>query len=326
MNFRQLGKSGFRISEIGLGCWQFGGDWGNIPSQTAHEILSEAIENGINFFDTADVYGNGRSEKIIGQFLKGTSETIFVATKIGRNGGMYPNRYSEQKIRKGIEASLQRLNCDVIDMVQLHCIPKEILIEGAIFDWLRRLKKEGKIRTFGASVETMDEAMLCMKQSQLCSLQIIFNIFREKPVEKVFKKAMEKGVGIIVRLPFASGLLTGKFAKDTVFPISDHRNYNRDGEAFNVGETFAGLHLQKGVELTKKLKKMVPEGMTIAQMALRWILDFDAVSVVIPGASHPDQVRENITASEQIPLPALLHKRICEFYNEDVIDNIRGPY
>lgn len=326
MKYRLLGKSGIRTSEIGLGCWQLGGDLGDISSQTVHEILSEAIENRINFFDTADVYGNGRSERIIGQFLKRTSETIFVATKIGRCGGMYPNRYTEQEVRKGIEASLQRLNCDVIDMVQLHCIPKEILIKGAIFDWLRRLKKEGKIRTFGASVETMEEAMLCMKQHQLCSLQIIFNIFREKPVEKVFKKAMEKGVGIFVRLQFASGLLSGKFTKDTVFPKSDHRNYNRDGEAFNVGETFAGLHFEKGVELTEKLKKIVSQGMTIAQMALRWILDFDAVSVVIPGASHPDQVRENITASELIPLPALLHERIRKFYNENVKDNIRGLY
>ena len=326
MKYRALGKSGFQTSEIGLGCWQLGGDWGDISSQTADEILSEAIENGINFVDTADVYGNGRSERIIGQFLMKTSETIFVATKIGRSSELYPNRYTEQKIRKGIEASLQRLQCDAIDMVQLHCIPREILNNGDIFDWLRRLKKEGKIKTFGASVETMDEAMLCMEQEQLCSLQIIFNIYRQKPIEKVLKKAIEKNVGIIVRLPFASGLLTGKFTKDTIFPESDHRNYNRDGEAFNVGETFAGLRFEKGVKLTEQLKTTVPQGMTMAQMVLRWILDFDAVSVIIPGASHPDQVRENISASEHTPLPTLLHEHIREIYNEDVKDNIRGPY
>ena len=275
---------------MGLGCWQLGGtDWGNVEDKTAFDILSAAVDAGTDFFDTADVYGNGRSETLIGKFLQERKAKIFVATKLGRTGSLYPDKYTEANVRAATEASLQRLGVPTLDLTQLHCIPMEVLRRGEVFESLRKLQREGKIRHFGASVESMDEALLCLEQPGLVSLQIIFNIFRQKPIHTLFAKAKQKGVAIIVRLPLASGLLSGKLTKQSTFPQNDHRNYNRDGKFFNVGETFAGLPYEKGVELADTLKALVPGGLTMAQMAQRWILDFDAVSVVIPGASRPDQ-------------------------------------
>ena len=214
---------------------------------------------------------------------------------------------------------------EALDLTQLHCIPTEVLREGEVFEWLRVLKREGKIRSFGVSVETNDEALICLGQEELASLQIIFNIFRQKPVE-FFDVAKSKGIALIVRLPLASGLLSGKFTKGTRFAETDHRSYNREGQAFNVGETFAGLPFEKGVDLSEALKTLVPEGMTMAQLALRWILDFDAVSVIIPGASNPRQALANVTASEMPPLGEELHARLREFYETQVAAHIRGPY
>ena len=312
---------------MGLGCWQLGGtDWGNVEDKTAFDILSAAVDTGTDFFDTADVYGNGRSETLIGKFLKERKAKIFVATKLGRTGSLYPDKYTEANVRAATEASLQRLRVPTLDLTQLHCIPMEVMRRGEVFEFLRKLQREGKIRHFGASVESMDEALLCLEQPGLVSLQIIFNIFRQKPIHMLFSKAKEKGVAIIVRLPLASGLLSGKLTKQSKFPQNDHRNYNRDGKFFNVGETFAGLPFEKAVELADALKPLVPTGMTMAQMAQRWILDFDAVSVVIPGASRPDQARANADVSKLPPLEAKLHSELQKFYDREVAAHIRGPY
>jgi len=325
MNSRILGATGAVVGEVGLGCWQLGGDWGTVEEETAFRILETAVEMGVNFWDTANVYGGGRSETLIGRFLQAHAAQIFVATKLGR-GAIYPNGYTRTAVRQATEESLRRLGVEALDLTQLHCIPMAALQQGDVFDWLRELKQEGKIRNWGASVESMDEALVCLEQDGLASLQIIFNIFRQKPIQAIFAQAQAKGVAIVVRLPLASGLLSGKFTAETHFAATDHRSYNRDGQAFNVGETFAGLPFEKGVELADGLKPLVPAGLTMAQMALRWILDHDAVSAIIPGASRPDQVRSNAAASALTPLGEALHARLQSYYQEKVHPFIRGPY
>jgi len=326
MNTRQLGKQGSSIGEVGLGCWQFGGDFGEMQEETALAIMAAAVDTGVDFFDTADVYGAGRSEELIGRFLKGCSGRVTVATKFGRGADVYPDKYSEDRLRRSIDASLKRLGSDTIDLLQLHCIPTELLRTGQVFDWLRRAKQDGIIKHFGASVETVEEGLICLEHDDLLSLQVIFNIFRQKLAAELLPQAKARGVGIIVRLPLASGLLAGKFTKDTTFASTDHRNYNRDGQYFNVGETFAGLPFEKGVELADMLKKILPGDMTMAQLALRWILDHDAVSVVIPGASSPEQAAANAGVSDLAPLPQSLHKKLRVLYEQQVRAHIRGPY
>jgi aryl-alcohol dehydrogenase-like predicted oxidoreductase len=325
MRTRTFGSTGWEAGEVGLGCWQLGGgDWGDVSDENAQAILRAAVESGVNFFDTADVYGIGRSETLIGRFLKETRAPVKVATKLGRLG-LYPDKYTEANLRKATEASLKRLGVEVLDLTQLHCIPTEVMRRGEVFEWLRKQQRDGLIRHFGASVESMDEALLCVGQPGLASLQIIFNIFRQKPVTALFPAAKANNVAIIVRLPLASGLLAGNMTANQQFPANDHRLYNRDGQCFNVGETFAGLPFAKGVELADALKAFVPAGMTMAQMAMRWILDHDAVSVVIPGASRVEQVAGNAAASSLPPLPATLHARLEQFYNQQVAAHIRGP-
>jgi aryl-alcohol dehydrogenase-like predicted oxidoreductase len=328
MNQRPFGRTGARVSEIGLGCWQLGGsDWGDVSDAAAHTILQTAVDAGTNMLDTADVYGSGRSEELIGSFLKTQSEPIYVATKLGRGSDPgWPENFTDAAIRKHTEASLRRLGVEALDLTQLHCIPTEELRKGQVFDSLRTLKSEGKIKDFGASVESMEEALICLDQPELASLQIIFNIFRQKPIDVLFERAKAQGVAIIVRLPLASGLLSGKMKQGTQFAENDHRKYNRDGQAFNVGETFAGLPYELGVTLSDDLKAYVPDGETMAQWALRWILDFDAVSVVIPGASRPEQAAANADASKLPPLGADAHAKLREFYATRVAEHIRGPY
>ena len=326
MNTRRLGREGFDVGEVGLGCWQFGGDFGQMEAETALAILSRAVENGITFFDTADVYGAGRSEALIGRFLKVCRHPVAVATKFGRGANVYPGNYSAHALRESVLASRKRLGVAVIDLLQLHCIPMAVLRDGEIFDWLRDIKAEGLIKHFGASVESVSEARVCLEQDGLLSLQVIFNIFRQKLIAELLPEAQARGVGIIVRLPLASGLLSGKFSKETRFADTDHRNYNRDGQQFNVGETFAGLPFEKGVELADALKGNLPAGLTMAQMALRWILDHEAVSVVIPGASSPGQASANAAVSGLDPLPTGDHQRLADFYTQQVHRHIRGPY
>ena len=328
MRKRLFDDTGVSVSEIGLGAWQLGGtEWGDISEEDSLLTLRAAVENGITFFDTADVYGLGRSEKLIGKFLKDSSEKVFVATKLGRfpTPG-WPQNFSLQAFRAHAEASLRRLGVDVLDLLQLHCLPIELLRQGEVFEWLRELRQEGKIRHFGVSVESMAEAQISIEQPDLTSLQIIFNIFRQKPIAALFDQAQAKKVALIIRLPLASGLLSGTYTKDTKFPASDHRTFNRNGESFNVGETFAGLPFETGVELTEALRPLLPPGMTMAQMALRWILDYEPVSVVIAGARNAPQAMGNAQASELPPLSTELHETLQAFYEKEVAMNIRGPY
>ena len=329
MKKRLFDSTGFQASEMGLGCWQLGGaDWGAVSDEAAFAILAAAVEAGVNFFDTADVYGSGRSEELNGRFLKTRSERIFVATKLGRTASLYPDKFTEAGVRAATEASLQRLGVDALDLTQLHCIPPSELRKGEIFGWLRNLQREGKIRHFGASVESMEEAEVCLAQEGegLCSLQIIFNLFRQKPITALFPEAKRRGIAIVVRLPLASGLLSGRMKKETPFAATDHRNYNRDGQAFNVGETFAGLPYETGVELAAAIRPLVPEGMSMAEMAQRWILDHDAVSTVITGASRAAQAASNARVSQLPPLSPDLHEKLSAFYEQEVFQHIRGPY
>ncbi|HUJ42030.1 MAG TPA: aldo/keto reductase [Opitutaceae bacterium] len=327
MKTRIFGRTDRRVGEVGLGTWQLGADWGEVSEDAALATLHAAHEAGTDFLDTADVYGAGRSERLIGRFLRESRAKIFVATKLGRFGDPgWPQNFTRAAVRRHTEASLQRLGVAALDLTQFHCVPFEVLQRGELFGWLRELQTEGKIRAFGASVESMEEALWCVGQEGCASLQIIFNIFRQKPIAALFAAAQAHGVALIVRLPLASGLLAGKFTKATRFPANDHRNYNRDGASFNVGETFAGLPFAKGVELADALKPLVPTGLTLAAMALRWCLDFEAVSVIIPGAKNPEQARANARASALSPLPRELHARLAEFYGREVHAHIRGPY
>lgn len=329
MKTRILGKTGRGVGEVGLGCWQIGGSWGEVSDATALEILRTAYELGTTFFDTADVYGDGRSETLIGKFLRETRarERVFLATKFGRRGDPgWPGNFTREAVRRHTEDSLRRLGVDAVDLTQCHCIPPEILRRGEIFGWLDELKQEGKIRAYGASVEAMEEALWCCEQQGCASLQIIFNLFRQKPIHTLFDAAVAKDVALIVRLPLASGLLSGKMTRATTFPAEDHRNFNRDGAAFNVGETFAGLPFERGVELAAGLKRFVPCDQTWAEVALRWCLDFEAVSVIIPGAKSPEQVRGNIRAGGLAPLGATRHVQLAAYYEQNVASHIRGPY
>ncbi len=328
MKTRKLGSKGFNVSEVGLGCWQLGGNWGiDISKDVAFNILNEAVNNGITFFDTADVYGDGKSETLIGEFLKICDAPIRVATKFGRAGNAYPDKYTKNVLRKSVEGSLHRLGVDSLDLLQLHCIPTQYLKDGDVFDWLRELQEEGLIKHFGASVETVEEGLICMQQEGLLSLQVIFNIFRQKLVTELFPQAEAKGVGIIVRLPLASGLLSGKFDKNTTFAEDDHRHFNRNGEAFNVGETFAGLPFEKGLELVNTIKRdILPDNLTMVQLALRWILDHQAVSSIIPGASSPKQVVSNAEVSKLQALLPEVHAALIDLYKAQIHSHIRGGY
>ncbi|MEI6861113.1 MAG: aldo/keto reductase [Verrucomicrobiota bacterium] len=327
MNTRTFGSTGRSFGEIGLGTWQLGGDWGDVTENAALATLRAAYDGGVTFFDTADVYGAGRSETIIGRFLRETPAArgkIFVATKLGRMN--WPNGFTRDQIRGFTEASLRRLGVEALDLTQTHCIPLDVMKRGEVFGWLEELKREGKIRHYGASVESVDEARFCVEHGGCVALQVIFNIFRQKPIHELFAAARAKKVAIIVRLPLASGLLGGKLTKTTAFAATDHRVYNRDGQCFNVGETFAGLPFAKGVELADAIKPLVPAGWTMADFALRWCLDFDAVSVLIPGAKSPEQARANLRAASLPPLSAETHVKLAAFYERAVAAHIRGAY
>ncbi|NTS41309.1 aldo/keto reductase [Flavisolibacter sp. BT320] len=317
------------ISEIGLGTWQLGSsDWGTLAEEDAFAILQTFVDGGGNFIDTADVYGSGISEKTIGTFLKKTSKPLYVATKLGRRGDGtcgWPQNFTYKSMREHVESSLQNLGQSQLFLEQLHCIPTEELRKGDIFNNFRQLKAEGLIRHWGVSVETSEEALLCLEQEGLASLQIIFNLFRQHVAEEVFAKAKEKGVALIVRVPLASGLLTGKFTETTTFPESDHRNYNRNGDAFNAGETFSGIAFSEGVQHAKKMTDMLPEG-PLAQWALRWILDHPEVTTVIPGASSSKQVESNLAAAALAPVPEAVHQELRAYYDQSVKPSIRGHY
>lgn len=284
------------------------------------------MEQGITFFDTADVYGAGRSESYLGEALSPLGNNVVVVTKYGRGPGTYPDGYSLTDMRDSILRAQDRLKRDVIDLVQLHCIPTSVMQRGEIFDWLRTVQQDGLIKYFGASVETLEEAFLCAEQDDLASLQIIFNLFRQRPIEKLFEVTKERNIGIIVRLPLASGMLSGKYSRDTQFAETDHRNYNKDGKAFSVGETFSGIPFDTGLELVEQIKKYKPEDMNMAQFAMRWILDHDAVTTVIAGASSAEQVAQNVSVSSLPPVSPDAHKALYDFYLYNIEQHIRGVF
>ncbi|MBT9392224.1 aldo/keto reductase [Hymenobacter sp. NST-14] len=309
MQYRKLGKTGFHVSEISLGTWQVGGKWGDpFSHQTADAILNAAVDGGINFIDTADVYGDGESEQAVGRLVRSRSERVYVATKCGRQLQPHTNdAYQPAALRRFVEASLRNMQLETLDLVQLHCPPTEVFYRPEIFELFDRLRDEGKIRHLGVSVEKVEEGLKALSFANVTTIQLIFNMFRQRPQELLFREARRHDVGLIVRVPLASGLLTGKFSPQTTFSPDDHRQFNREGSAFDKGETFAGVDYETGLAAVEELKLVFPDQPNLAPLALRWVLMFDEVSCVIPGASRPSQLQSNLHAAE---LPALSQEQM----------------
>ena len=324
MEIRRLGKTNFMVSEIGIGCWQFGGDFGPIDDETSVATLQAAHQADVTFYDTADVYGAGRSERVIGAFAN-SHKPMIIATKVGRMPALYPDNYAADDVKRHIEESLTRLDVSQLDLVQLHCVPPQILGDGALFGIMDDLQSQGLIKAWGASVETIEEAHICLAQTGCSSLQIIFNLYRQDAIWSLFDDAKAKDVGIIVRLPLASGILTGKYDATHQFAETDHRHFNRDGAHFSVGETFSGIAQPTAVALLDYIRPHVPEGWSLSDFALRWILDHDAVSSVIAGCSHPSHIERNIKASALPRLSDDTHHALRECYERDIRHHIRCP-
>jgi aryl-alcohol dehydrogenase-like predicted oxidoreductase len=320
MNYRVYGKTGWNISEVGFGAWAIGGSWGEVDDKESLAALREAISQGVNFIDTADVYGDGRSEKLIDQVLKDfKGDKIYVVTKAGRRLNPHvASGYNYTNLSKFVERSLQNLNVKSLDLVQLHCPPTEVYKRDEAFNALDKLRQEGKIQHYGVSVETVEEAKLALNHENVASVQIIYNMFRLKPADEFFALAKEKNVGILARVPLASGLLTGKLTKDSQFAKDDHRNFNRHGEAFDVGETFSGVDFETGLKAIEELKPLVPDGYSMTQLALKWILMHPAISTVIPGAKNPQQAKDNARASDMPILHPTAMQKVREVYDNYV--------
>ncbi|KRD43080.1 aldo/keto reductase [Cellulomonas sp. Root930] len=317
METRLLGRTGRSVAVVGLGCWQLGADWGSVTEEAALSVLEAAVDSGVTFLDTADVYGDGRSEKLIGTFLRsrGPDHGITVATKMGRRADPHTaEAYTLSWFRAWTDRSRENLGVDTLDLVQLHCPPTEVFRRESTYDALDVLVDEGRIASYGVSVETVDEALEAIVRPHVATVQIILNVFRRKPLEQVLPLAVQEGVGIIARVPLASGLLSGKYDEDTQFAADDHRSYNRAGEAFDVGETFAGVPFEVGVAAAREVASLTPEGWTTAQLALRWIIDQPGVSVVIPGARSAAQAVGNAAAASLTPV------------DEETLGGLRGIY
>jgi aryl-alcohol dehydrogenase-like predicted oxidoreductase len=324
MQYRPFGRTGWNVSEMGFGAWAIGGDaWGQTDDSDAIAALHHAIELGVNFIDTADVYGDGHSEQLIAQVRKAHSEQIIIATKAGRRLNPHTAEgYNRANLTSFVERSLRNLETDALDLLQLHCPPPQVYDMPEVFGILDDLVQQGKIRYYGVSVETVDEALKAIGYPNVQSVQIIFNMFRFKPAEQFFAAARERKVGIIVRVPLASGMLTGKFHRDTQFAPTDHRNYNRYGQAFDQGETFSGVDYETGLAAVDELRQLVPPGATMAQFALRWILMFPEVSTVIAGAKNPRQAEENTKAAELPPLSEETMRRVREIYDARIREQV----
>ncbi|MEP6900712.1 MAG: aldo/keto reductase [Actinomycetota bacterium] len=315
MNFRELGRTGYKVSCISFGAWAIGNDWGNVKDDESIAALNRAVDLGVNFFDTADVYGDGRSERLLAQLKKARKEEIIIATKAGRRLNPHTaSGYTSENITAFIERSLQNLETDALDLVQLHCPPSEVYYMPEMFGALDDLVSQGKIKNYGVSVEKVEEAIKAIEFENVKTVQIIFNIFRERPADLFFDLAKQKKVGILARVPLSSGMLTGKMSRKTEFAKEDHRSYNRRGEAFDVGETFSGVDFETGLAAVEELRKLVPENMTMAQFALRWILMFDAVTCAIPGGKRPSQVEDNSAAADFSPLSSETMQAVRKIY------------
>lgn len=328
MKYRKLGKTGFKISEISIGTWQVGGIWGSkFDHKLAENIIRSAIDSGVNFIDTADVYSAGESEKAVGKVLKNSTERIYVATKCGRQINPHMNEgYQISVLRKYVEDSLQRLNVDCLDLIQLHCPPTEVYYRPEIFAEFDKLKEEGKILNLGVSVEKIEEAIKAIEFENVTSIQIIYNMFRQRPHEQLFQLAKEKNVGLIIRVPLASGLLTGKFGTETKFEKEDHRNFNINGEFFDKGETFAGIPYNIGIKAVERLKALFPDQQNLAITALNWILMRKEISCIIPGASRVDQVGLNVKASEQMKLTDTQMDEVNNIYDELIKEHVHQKW
>ena len=320
MNYRNLGETGMRVSEISLGTWALGGEWGTVAEDDAYASLNRAVDLGVNFLDTADVYGDGRSENLIGRLLKDRpNDEIFVATKAERRLDPHTTEgYNHENLERFVERSLKNLGVEALDLLQLHCPPTETYRQDSTFEALDRLQEAGKVRNYGVSVEKVEAARMALSYPNVRTVQIIFNIFRQKPAEEFFPLAEERNIGILARVPLASGLLSGKMSADRAFDENDHRFFNREGEAFDRGETFSGVNFETGLEAAEELKDLVPEGHTLAQFALRWILMHPAVSCAIPGGKNPSQVEDNVAAAEMVPLSDAAMRRAREIYDQYV--------
>lgn len=324
METRPLGRTGREVSVIGLGCWQLGSDWGEVEESDALGVLHAAVDAGVTFLDTADVYGDGRSETLIGRFLEERPDAgVTVATKMGRRADPHvPEAFTLDAFRGWVDRSRRNLGVDTLDLVQLHCPPTPVYRDDAVFDALDSLVEEQRIAAYGVSVETVEEALLALARPNVASIQIIFNVFRRKPIEQVLPAALAADVAIIGRVPLASGLLSGKYDENTTFADDDHRAYNRNGEAFDVGETFSGVPFEVGVAAAREVALCTADGATTAQTALRWGIDQPGVTTLIPGARNGDQARANAAAASIDPLPASVQARLEDIYDHRIREHV----
>ena len=319
MQYRTLGSTGWEVSAVSFGAWAIGGQWGHVDDSESLQALREAVEQGVNFFDTADVYGDGRSEKLLAQLYRDHSGDIYVATKVGRRLDPHTaGGYNRENLTAFVERSLRNLDREALDLLQLHCPPTEVYYRPEVFGVLNDLKQAGKVRHYGVSVEKVEEALKAIEYPAVETVQIIFNMFRQRPAELFFEEAKKRDIGILTRVPLASGLLTGKFSRDTSFAETDHRNYNRDGEAFDRGETFAGVDYERGLQAVEELEAICPDDMSMVQFALRWILMFDAVTCAIPGAKRPAQAKENAASADLPPLSDETMQAVRDVYERHV--------
>jgi aryl-alcohol dehydrogenase-like predicted oxidoreductase len=316
MQYRELGRTGWKVSEISFGAWAIGAMWGKVEDSESLAALHRAVDLGVNFIDTADVYGNGRSERLIARLRKERRETIYVATKAGRRLSPHTAEgYNQANLTCFVEDSLRNLETDCLDLLQLHCPPTAVYYRPEVFDALEELARAGKIRYYGVSVATVEEALKAIEYPGVQSVQIIFNLFRHRPAELFFPEAKRRRVGVLARVPLASGLLTGRMTRASTFPNDDHRNFNRQGQTFDVGETFSGVEFETGLEAVEALRPLVPSNATMTQLALRWILMFDAVTCAIPGAKRPAQAEENFRAGDLPPLTDAQMAKVREVYD-----------
>ncbi len=328
MEHRTLGRTGRQVSVVGLGCWQLGADWGTVGEDDAMATLHAAADAGVTFFDTADVYGDGRSERLVGRLLRERGDDdLVVATKMGRRADPHvPEAFTAANLRAWNDRSRRNLGVDALDLVQLHCPPTAVFADDRVFDELDTMVGEGRLRAYGVSVETVDEALTAIARPHVASVQIILNVFRRKPLERALPAAQEAGVGIIARVPLASGLLSGRYDEHTTFAADDHRTYNRSGAAFDVGETFSGVPFEVGVAAAREVAALTPDGATTAQLALRWVVDQPGVSTVIPGARSPEQARANAGAAGLAPLDEATLDALRRVYDERVREHVHDRW
>jgi aryl-alcohol dehydrogenase-like predicted oxidoreductase len=323
MKYRRLGRTEWEVSEISFGAWAIGGGWGSVDEEQALAALHKAVDLGVNFFDTADGYGDGRSERLLARLRKERNETIYIATKAGRRLDPHTaDGYNRQNLTAFVERSLRNLETERLDLLQLHCPPTEVYYRPEVFAILDDLVEQGKLRYYGVSVEKVEEALKAIEYPQLQTVQIIFNAFRHRPAELFFKEAKRKQIGILARVPLASGLLTGKMKGTSTFAADDHRAFNRYGESFDRGETFSGVDFETGLQAVEELRPLIPPGATMTQLALRWILMFEAVTCAIPGGKRPEQVVENVAAADLPPLPQETMAKVEEIYKRLIREQV----